>query len=173
MNDTVEQTDTAPAWRPCIVAFFCTWCTYTAADLAGVARMKYAPNTRVIRVMCSGRIDPQFILAAFARGADGVLVGGCHPGDCHYAEGNTKMLRRAELVHRVLDGMGIARERFRLEWISASEGDKVKSVINGMVDTLTVLGPLNLPGTFQSWDNELEEGNEARALQLEEEPSHV
>ena len=104
-------------WQPRIVAFFCTWCTYTAADLAGVSRMKYAPNVRVIRVMCSGRIDPQFVLDAFARGADGVLIGGCHPGDCHYVEGNYKALRRMTLLRRMLDQMGIEPERLRLEWI--------------------------------------------------------
>src|SRR5512143_4167037 len=117
-------------WEPRIVAFFCNWCTYTAADLAGVSRMKHAPNARVIRVMCSGRIDPQFVLEAFARGADGVLIGGCHPGDCHYAEGNYKMLRRYRLLQRMLTDLGIEPARFRLEWISAAEGDKVRAVIN-------------------------------------------
>ncbi len=89
-------------WQPRIVAFFCNWCTYTAADLAGVSRLKHAPNVRIIRVMCSGRIDPQFVLDAFAKGADGVLVGGCHPGDCHYIEGNYKELRRVEILKRLL-----------------------------------------------------------------------
>jgi F420-non-reducing hydrogenase iron-sulfur subunit len=147
--------DAAP-WRPRIVAFFCTWCTYTAADLAGVSRLKYAANTRVIRVMCSGRVDPQFILDAFARGADGVLIGGCHPGDCHYAEGNHKMLRRSVLLRRLLRDMGVAAERFRLEWIAASEGDKVKSVINDMVQRLEALGPLQLPEQRRCWDEELD-----------------
>jgi len=99
---------------PQIVAFFCNWCTYTAADLAGVSRMQYAPNIRVIRVMCSGRIDPQFVLEAFARGADGVLIGGCHPGDCHYIEGNTKCLRRFQLLRRLVADMGIEPARLRL-----------------------------------------------------------
>src|SRR5712692_7427870 len=121
-------------WEPRIVAFFCNWCTYTAADLAGVSRTKYAPNARIIRVMCSGRIDPQFVLDAFAKGADGVLIGGCHPGDCHYIEGNYKTLRRVRLLKRMLKDMGIEEQRFRLEWISASEGDKVKAAINGMVE---------------------------------------
>src|SRR5512146_3335065 len=89
-------------WQPRIVAFFCNWCTYTAADLAGVSRLKYAPNVRVVRLMCSGRVDPQFVLAALAGGADGVLIGGCHPGDCHYVEGNYKMLRRFQLLRRLL-----------------------------------------------------------------------
>jgi F420-non-reducing hydrogenase iron-sulfur subunit len=152
-NNPIETTSTA--WRPRIIAFFCNWCTYTAADLAGVSRMKYAPNTRVIRVMCSGRVDPQFVLDAFAKGADGVLIGGCHPGDCHYVEGNYKMLRRFHLLQRMLSDMGIAEERFRLEWISASEGDKVKSVINDMVEKLEALGPLDMPRQFADWDTEM------------------
>src|SRR5512137_2593701 len=143
-------------FEPRIVAFFCNWCTYTAADLAGVSRMKHAPNIRIIRVMCSGRVDPQFILDAFARGADGVLIGGCHPGDCHYAEGNYKMLRRSALLRRLLRDMGVADERFRLEWIAASEGDKVKAVINDMVQRLEELGPLELPGRRRAWDEELD-----------------
>ncbi len=142
-------------WEPRIVAFFCNWCTYTAADLAGVSRTKYAPNARIIRVMCSGRIDPQFVLDAFAKGADGVLIGGCHPGDCHYIEGNYKTLRRVRLLKRMLKDMGIEEQRFRLEWISASEGDKVKAAINGMVEQVRALGPLGLPRRFKEWDKEM------------------
>jgi F420-non-reducing hydrogenase iron-sulfur subunit len=123
------------------VAFFCNWCTYLAADLAGTSRIKYLPNAEVVRVMCSGRIDVQFILKAFAKGADGVLIGGCHPGDCHYQEGNYKCLRRFRLVQRLLKQMGIEQERLRLEWISAAEGDRVRVVINDMVATLKRLGP--------------------------------
>jgi F420-non-reducing hydrogenase iron-sulfur subunit len=133
-----------PAFEPRIVAFFCNWCTYLAADLAGTSRMKYAPNVRVIRLMCSGRVDPQFVLDAFAQGADGVLIGGCHPGDCHYQEGNYKALRRYHLLKRVLRQMGIEEERFRLEWISAAEGDRVRSAINDMVEKVRALGPLQL-----------------------------
>ncbi|MCD6338306.1 MAG: hydrogenase iron-sulfur subunit [Verrucomicrobia bacterium] len=143
-------------WEPRIVAFFCNWCTYTAADLAGVSRLKYAPNVRVIRLMCSGRVDPQFILDALARGADGVLIGGCHPGDCHYVEGNYKALRRFRMLQRMLDQMGIERERVRLEWISAAEGEKVQRVINEMTEQVRALGPLNLPGKFEEWDKEME-----------------
>jgi F420-non-reducing hydrogenase iron-sulfur subunit len=124
------------------VAFFCNWCTYTAADLAGISRLKYAPNVRVVRVMCSGRVDPQFVLDAFAQGADGVLIGGCHPGDCHYQDGNYKTLRRVHLLGRLLADLGIEPERFRLEWISASEGDKVRSAVNDMVERVRALGPL-------------------------------
>ena len=128
-------------FEPRIVAFFCNWCTYLAADLAGTSRIKYLPNAEVVRVMCSGRIDVQFILKAFAKGADGVLIGGCHPGDCHYQEGNYKCLRRFRLVQRLLKQMGIEQERLRLEWISAAEGDRVRVVINDMVATLKRLGP--------------------------------
>ncbi len=142
-------------WEPKVIAFFCNWCTYTAADLAGVSRIKYAPNVRVIRVMCSGRVDPQFVLDAFSLGADGVLIGGCHPGDCHYTEGNYKMLRRFRLLQRMAAAMGIDGERLRLEWISASEGEKVKTVVNDMVTRLKELGPLDFPGRVREWDEEL------------------
>lgn len=143
-------------WQPRIVAFFCNWCTYTAADLAGVSRLKYAANTRVIRLMCSGRVDPQFILDALAKGADAVLLGGCHPFDCHYAEGNYKCLRRFQLLKRMLADMGIEPERVRLEWISAAEGEKVKRVINELTATIKQLGPLGIPRKFAEWDQEME-----------------
>jgi F420-non-reducing hydrogenase iron-sulfur subunit len=133
---------TMEKFSPRIVAFFCNWCTYTAADLAGTSRMTYAPNIRVIRLMCSGRIDPQFILSAFREGADGVLIGGCHPGDCHYQEGNYKALRRYILLKNILESLGIEKERLRLEWISASEGDKVQKVMNEMAEIIRQLGPL-------------------------------
>ena len=142
-------------WSPRIVAFFCNWCTYTAADLAGVSRLRYAPNVRVIRLMCSGRVDPQFILDALARGADGVLIGGCHPGDCHYAEGNYKMLRRFRLLKRMLRDLGIEEQRVRLEWISAAEGEKVKAVINEMTEQIRALGMLSLPRRIEEGQREL------------------
>lgn len=143
-------------WEPKIIAFFCNWCTYTAADLAGVSKLSYAPNVRIIRVMCSGRVDPQFVLSAFANGADGVLIGGCHPGDCHYSEGNYKTLRRISLLKKMLTQFGIEYDRVRLEWISGAEGEKVKTVINEMTDKIRKLGPLNLPEKFITWDRELE-----------------
>ncbi len=145
MPEPIEvQQESAAGWEPRIVAFFCNWCTYLAADLAGTSRMKYAPNTRVIRLMCSGRVDPQFVMQAFASGADGVLVGGCHFGDCHYQSGNHKAFRRFRLLRRVLAGMGIEEERFRLEWISAAEADKLRDVVNEMVEQVRALGPLHL-----------------------------
>lgn len=163
------MTDTK--WTPRIAAFFCNWCTYTAADLAGVSRLKYAANIRVIRLMCSGRVDPQFVLDAFARGADGVLIGGCHPGDCHYVEGNYKALRRYQMLQRLTGDLGIEEGRLRLEWISASEGDKVRTVVNAMVERITALGPLRLPQRFEEWDQEmsaLEHGIQKHAV----EPPH-
>jgi len=144
MPDRPSDAAITQQFEPRIVAFFCNWCTYLAADLAGTSRMKYPPNTRVVRVMCSGRVDPQFVLDAFAHGADGVLIGGCHPGDCHYQEGNYKALRRFELLKRLLADLGIEKERIRLEWISAAEGDKVRAVINDMVKKVRALGPLKL-----------------------------
>jgi F420-non-reducing hydrogenase iron-sulfur subunit len=155
------------AWQPKIIAFFCNWCTYTAADLAGVSRMRHAPNIRIVRLMCSGRIDPQFVLDAFARGADGVLIGGCHPGDCHYVEGNYKALRRFRLLARMLEDMGIERDRFRLEWISAAEGEKVKSVVNDMVRKVQALGPLRLPGRLNDF------GSDLTTLECEQESAHA
>ncbi|MDR7544425.1 MAG: hydrogenase iron-sulfur subunit [Armatimonadota bacterium] len=150
-----QRVGTTDGQEPTIVAFFCNWCTYTAADLAGTSRMKYPPNVRVIRVMCSGRVDPQFVVEAFAQGADGVLIGGCHPGDCHYAEGNYKALRRMTLLRRMLREMGIEDERLRLEWISASEGEKVARVVAEMTATLRSLGRLDLPGRWRRWDAEM------------------
>lgn len=129
-------------FEPKIVAFLCNWCTYTAADLAGISRMKYAPNIRVIRLMCSGRVDPQFILSAFREGADGVLIGGCHPGDCHYTEGNYKTMRRIPLLKKMLSQLGIEEERLRLEWVSASEGERFAQILNEMTQSIKVLGPL-------------------------------
>ena len=140
-------TVTTNGFEPKIVAFFCNWCTYLAADLAGTSRVKYAPNIRVIRTMCSGRVDPQFVLDAFARGADGVLIGGCHPGDCHYQEGNYKTLRRVRMLRRVLREMGIEIGGFRLEWISASEAERLKTVVNEMVEKVRALGPRTGHGT--------------------------
>lgn len=153
-------------WHPRIVAFFCTWCTYTAADLAGVSRMKYAPYVRIIRFMCSGRVDPQFIMDAFAKGADGVLIGGCHPGDCHYLEGNYRALRRFRLLKRMLRDLGIEDDRLRLEWISASEGEKVKTVINDMVEKVQALGPLGLPDRYKQWDQEMDQLEESVVKEL-------
>ena len=150
-------------FEPTIIAFVCNWCTYTAADLAGTSRLAYPKNVRLIRVMCTGMVDPQYVIKAFLEGADGVLVSGCHPGDCHYIEGNYKALRRFRLLRRLLAQLGIEEQRVRLEWISAAEGDKVRSVINEMVGHIRALGPLGLPRKVAEWDQEMEEV--ARAAQ--------
>ncbi len=158
MPETTKDKAAAPAqFEPKIVAFFCNWCTYLAADLAGTTRMKYAPNVRVVRVMCSGRIDPQFVLDAFAKGADGVLIGGCHPGDCHYESGNYKTLRRYHLLRRVLRELGIEDARFRLEWISASEAEPLKTVVNDMVEKVRALGPLHVEVPAERFAGDAEE----------------
>ncbi len=158
MPETTKDGAAAPAqFEPRIVAFFCNWCTYLAADLAGTTRLKYAPNVRVVRVMCSGRIDPQFVLDAFAKGADGVLIGGCHPGDCHYESGNYKTLRRYHLLRRVLHDLGIEDERFRLEWISASEAEPLRTVVNDMVAKVRALGPLHVEVPAEQFAGEVEE----------------
>jgi len=129
-------------FEPKIIGFLCNWCSYAGADLAGVSRIQYPPNIRIIRVMCSGRIDPAFILEAFKDGADGVLVAGCHlPSDCHYLTGNFKALRRVALLKKVLQDFGIEPERVRLEWVSASEGDRFAAVVRDMVEEIKKLGP--------------------------------
>ncbi len=135
-------------FEPKIIGFLCNWCSYAGADLAGVSRIQYPPNIRIIRVMCSGRIDPAFVLEAFKDGADGVLIAGCHlPSDCHYMSGNFKALRRITLLKNVLKGFGIEPERLRLEWVSASEGDRFASVVKSMVEDVKRLGPSPLKTT--------------------------
>ncbi|MCX6133875.1 MAG: hydrogenase iron-sulfur subunit [Ignavibacteriales bacterium] len=132
------------AFEPKIIGFLCNWCSYTGADLAGVSRIKSAPNVRVIRTMCSGRVDPAFILKAFQLGADGVIVMGCHLGDCHYQEGNYKTIRRIPFLKRLVRDFGIDPRRLRLEWVSASEGDRFAAIVNEMTEEIRTLGPLKL-----------------------------
>ena len=130
------------SFRPRIVAFLCNWCSYAGADLAGTTRKKYRADVRVIRVPCSGRVDPSFIIKAFERGADGVIVGGCHPGDCHYVSGNYNARRRFHTIRKLLDFMGIDSERFQVTWCSASEGEKWAGVVNDVTGLIESLGPL-------------------------------
>jgi F420-non-reducing hydrogenase iron-sulfur subunit len=130
-------------FQPKIVGFLCKWCAYTGADLAGTSRIKYPPNVTPIRVNCSGRVDPTFILKALASGADGVLIAGCHPGDCHYTNGNIKTIRRFKLLQRMLSQFGIEKDRVRLEWVSASEGERYARIVESMTEELRALGPLN------------------------------
>ncbi|MDQ7826507.1 MAG: hydrogenase iron-sulfur subunit [Candidatus Eremiobacteraeota bacterium] len=132
------------AWEPKIVGFLCQWCSYAGADLAGSSRFTYPPNVRVIRVPCSGRVNPLYILRAFKKGADGVLVAGCHPGDCHYNEGNYYARRRLTMLGKILGHIGIEPERFRLEWVSASEGGRFADVIKAVAGQVKKLGPLEL-----------------------------
>ena len=128
-------------FEPKIVAFLCNWCAYAGADLAGTSRIQYPPNIRPIRVMCSGRVDPIFILEALKLGADGVLVAGCHPGDCHYQSGNYKAVRRVELVRKLLEELGLEPERVKFVYVSASEGRRFAEVVKEFVEELKKLGP--------------------------------
>jgi F420-non-reducing hydrogenase iron-sulfur subunit len=129
-------------FEPVIVGFLCNWCSYRAADLAGTSRIKYAPNMRPIRVMCSGRVDPQFVLKALREGADGVMIAGCHPGECHYVDGNIKTLRRYSLLKCLLQQWGIEPERVQLVWASASEGNILAAAVDRMTEQVRALGPL-------------------------------
>jgi F420-non-reducing hydrogenase iron-sulfur subunit len=128
-------------FEPKIVAFLCNWCTYVGADLAGTSRIQYPPNVRVIRLMCSGAVDQVYVLKALLDGADGVLIGGCHPGDCHYQEGNYKARRRVVALHDILDSTGFERDRVLLRWISASEGQRFAETITEFTNTLKEMGP--------------------------------
>jgi F420-non-reducing hydrogenase iron-sulfur subunit len=137
-------------YKPTIIAFLCNWCSYTGADLAGTSRLKYVPNVRVIRVMCSGRVEPTFVLKAFREGGDAVLICGCHPGDCHYHEGNYKCLRRYHLLQKYIQQMGIHPDRLRLEWVSASEGNIFARLIDEMTETVAKLGPCVVHKTMET-----------------------
>jgi len=128
-------------FQPKILAYCCNWCAYAGADLAGTSRIQYPPNVRIVKVMCSGRVDPAVVMAAFRHGMDGVLVAGCHPGDCHYISGNEQAAVRMAFLRNFLDEIGIDRERFRFEWIAGSEGGKFARVIQDMVDNVRRLGP--------------------------------
>jgi F420-non-reducing hydrogenase iron-sulfur subunit len=138
-------------FEPGIVAFLCNWCSYRGADLAGTLRFKYPPNIRVIRVMCSGSIDPVYILKAFLDGADGVLIGGCHLGDCHYQNGNYKALRRMEILKAVLRQVGIDEDRLWVRWISASEGGLFRDTIKQMVESIKTKGPNPMRRPWEIW----------------------
>ncbi len=130
--------------EPIIVAFVCNWCTFTAADLAGTSRQKYPPNVRLIRMMCSGMVDPKYVLKAFFEGADAVLIGGCHPGDCHYINGNYKARRRVALTKEILAQYGLENDRLWLRWIGASEGNVFAETIREMTEKVKALGPTEL-----------------------------
>ncbi len=127
-------------FEPIVVAFCCNWCSYAGADLAGTSRLQYPPNVRIVRVMCSGMVHPKLVVDALCKGADGVVICGCHPGDCHYLEGNLRAQKRAEAIGLMLEDFGLEPERFRLEWVSASEGPRFARVMTEMVEAVRSLG---------------------------------
>jgi F420-non-reducing hydrogenase iron-sulfur subunit len=140
-------------FNPVIVGFLCNWCSYRAADLAGTARMHYAPTMRPIRVMCTARIEPEFVLKALREGADGVLIAGCHPGECHYVEGNMKALRRFRLLKMMLRQFGVEDERVQLVWAAASEGKQLANAVDRMTEQVQALGPLRWKQTVLAGDD--------------------
>ncbi len=145
-------------FEPKIVGFLCNWCSYRAADLAGTARIKYPENVRIIRVMCSGRVDPSFVFKALSLGADAVMIAGCHPGECHYIEQNYKAMRRFHIIKHTLQAMGLEEDRVRLVWASAAEGQLLAEHIDKFVEDVRKLGPLNWQ---QNW---AENGERQHAL---------
>ncbi len=145
-NDT-----TGEVFEPNIVAFLCNWCSYAGADLAGTSRLQYPANVRVIRVMCSGRVNPMFVVNAFMEGADGVLVGGCHPGDCHYDQGNYFARRRMLLLREVLEFVGIEPRRLSVTWVSASEGSNFAEVVRSVTEQVRGLGPMQQLRREKKW----------------------
>ncbi len=154
-------------YEPVIVGLLCNWCSYRAADLAGTSRLHYAPNMRTIRVMCSARVDPQFVMKALREGADGVLIAGCHPGECHYVEGNIRALRRVLLLRRMLRQLGVEDERVQLVWASASEGIRLAEAVDKMTAQLRALGPLRW------YETVLGSNGHRRAAPAEREPATV
>ena len=143
-------------YEPKVVGFLCNWCSYAGADMAGTSRMSYPPNIRIIRVPCSARVDPLFIVKCFQQGADGVLVSGCHPGDCHYSVGNYHARRRFALLREFLDFLGIEKERFRVEWVSASEGKRFCRLVSTFTDEVSRMGPRN------TWGNHVDRTNQGK-----------
>ncbi len=136
------------SFEPRILAFLCNWCSYTGADLAGTSRIQYPANVRVVRVMCSARVDPTFVVHALSNGADGVLICGCHPGDCHYSEGNYKAMRRFPLLKDLLMSLGVENDRVNQVWVSASEGQRFADVVTDMTERVRALGPCRIHSTL-------------------------
>lgn len=143
VESTTEQTAERKEWQPAILAILCNWCSYAGADLAGSARMQYPETVRIVRVPCSGRADPMFVLKGFQKGFDGVMVLGCHPGDCHYAKGNYYARRRIALTGDLLKALGIAPERFHFEWVSASEGNRFSALVKEFTEQIKAIGPFD------------------------------
>ena len=144
-------------FEPKIVSFLCNWCSYAGADLAGTSRITYPQNIRVIRVPCSGRVDPLFVVKAFLDGADGVMVLGCHPGDCHYQQGNYYAQRRYSIMHKLLDFIGVESDRLFVDWVSASEGKKFAEVVTKFTQQVRELGPMVLDGNEKFLEEKLQE----------------
>jgi F420-non-reducing hydrogenase iron-sulfur subunit len=149
-------------FEPVIVGFCCNWCSYAGADLAGISRIQYPPNLRMIRVMCSGAVDPALIMEALRRGADGVFIGGCHPGDCHYMAGNYKTLRKITLLKSLLPQLGIEPQRVRLEWVSAAEGQRFAQVVTDFIGEVKKLGP----NPWKGKSNEQAEGSHRSGIDM-------
>jgi F420-non-reducing hydrogenase iron-sulfur subunit len=144
-------------FEPKIISFLCNWCSYAGADLAGTSRMQYPQNVRIIRVPCSGRVDPLFVLKAFLDGADGVMVLGCHPGDCHYKQGNYVAQRRYAIMHRLLEFTGVEKERLMVDWVSASEGKRFAEVVTNFTEQVRNLGPMVMNGNKEKLSKKLQE----------------
>ncbi|NPD88426.1 MAG: hydrogenase iron-sulfur subunit [Asgard group archaeon] len=138
-------------FEPKIIGFLCTWCSYAGADLAGTSRIQYPSNIRIIRVMCSGRVNPMFVVNALQQGADGVLIGGCHPGDCHYQHGNYQARRRITMMKKLLEFLGIEPDRVRMTWVSAAEGRKFAQVIEEVTEDIRKLGPMKQVRRKNEW----------------------
>ena len=138
-------------FEPNIVAFLCNWCSYAGADLAGTSRIGYPPNVKIIRVMCSGRVNPMFVVNALQQGADGVLIGGCHPGDCHYIQGNYLARRRITVLKKLLEHLGIEEQRVRMTWVSAAEGKKFADVVKEVTEDIKKLGPMQQIRRTNTW----------------------
>lgn len=135
-----------PDFHPLIVAFVCNWCSYAGADKAGGQKLDYSANVKLVRVMCSGRVDPQFVMDAFRSGADGVLILGCHPGDCHYRSGNMKAMKRFKLLEKMLGQFGIDSRRMKLDWVGAGEAERFRETANEMAKIVAELGPVQFKG---------------------------
>ena len=155
-KDVLEERKTGQEFEPLIVAYCCNWCSYAGADLAGTSRFEYPTNIRIVRIMCTGRMDPALVLETLRMGADGVLIAGCHPGDCHYQKGNFIMEKRYDYLRKTLESVGIEPKRVRLEWIAASEGGKFAALIRDMTEQIKELGPspFNVLGDSRQGDED-------------------
>ncbi len=162
-TDQGKSPGTSNGYEPKIIGFLCTWCSYTGADLAGINRLKVAPNLRAIRVPCSGRVAPEIIMRAFDQGADGVLVLGCHIGECHYDNGNHRAAKRIPVLHDMLAFIGLEPERLRLDWVSASEGERFARIVDEFTEAVKAIGPCNWRSEAAHWKDRSMRGGIARS----------